>query len=165
MSAIKNGIKELHCKDSFIWKRFKKSIAHNNSKLTCDVYHIQVLETLEGCEWSSLSNIVLKDAQVLHGKIDLEFFLCTLQRSVYGEGIKINTWRVCGWVGGAWGGAGQGAGFKKVKFSKHLEHNHDDQFQKLFSCIYFMSCILKITEGPSWQPKNIYIYIFKRQNI
>lgn len=46
MSAIKNGIKELHCKESsYIWKKFKKSIAHNNSKLTCNIYHIQVLSS------------------------------------------------------------------------------------------------------------------------
>lgn len=44
MSAIKNGIKELHCKESSSGKRFKKSIAHNNSKLTCNIYHIQVLK-------------------------------------------------------------------------------------------------------------------------
>lgn len=44
MSAIKNGIKELHCKESLSGKRFKRSIAHNNLKLTCNIYHIQVLK-------------------------------------------------------------------------------------------------------------------------
>lgn len=44
MSAIKNGIKELHCKESFSGKRFKRSIAHNNLKLTCNIYHIQVFK-------------------------------------------------------------------------------------------------------------------------
>ncbi|KAL6098858.1 uncharacterized protein ACO6RY_17904 [Pungitius sinensis] len=44
MSAIKNGIKELHCKESLSGKRFKRSIAHNNLKLTCNIYHIQVFK-------------------------------------------------------------------------------------------------------------------------
>lgn len=47
MSAIKNGIKELHCKVFFFLKsgkRFKRSIAHNNLKLTCNIYHIQVFK-------------------------------------------------------------------------------------------------------------------------
>lgn len=43
MSAIKNGIKELHCKESCFFfflsgKKFKKSIAHNNSTLTCNIF-------------------------------------------------------------------------------------------------------------------------------
>lgn len=44
MSAIKNGIKELHCKESLSGKRFKRSIAHNNLKSTCNIYHIQVFK-------------------------------------------------------------------------------------------------------------------------
>lgn len=77
MSAIKNGIKELHCKESLSGKRFKRSIAHNNLKLTCNIYHIQVFKlpflqiglykitsTDSGDEFSSLFlNSVYKDAQ------------------------------------------------------------------------------------------------------
>lgn len=72
MSAIKNGIKELHCKESLSGKRFKRSIAHNNLKLTCNIYHIQVFKlpflqtglykftsTRSGDEFSSLLNSVL----------------------------------------------------------------------------------------------------------
>lgn len=73
MSAIKNGIKELHCKESLSGKRFKRSIAHNNLKLTCNIYHIQVFKlpflqiglykitsTDSGDEFSSLLNSVLE---------------------------------------------------------------------------------------------------------
>lgn len=77
MSAIKNGIKELHCKESLSGKRFKRSIAHNNLKLTCNIYHIQVFKlpflqiglykitsTDSGDEFSSLfQNSVYKDAK------------------------------------------------------------------------------------------------------
>ena len=82
MSAIKNGIKELHCKESLSGKRFKRSIAHNNLKLTCNIYHIQVFKlpflqiglykiasTDSGDEFSSLLNSVLiRMLKVMHSQ-------------------------------------------------------------------------------------------------
>lgn len=106
MSAIKNGIKELHCKESLSGKRFKRSIAHNNLKLTCNIYHIQVFKlplflqiglskitsTDSGDKFSSLLNSVLERMlKVLHCQINSElgcFYLsvtCILQRSANGE--------------------------------------------------------------------------------
>lgn len=85
MSAIKNGIKELHCKESLSGKRFKRSIAHNNLKLTCNIYHIQVFKlpflqiglykitsTDSGDEFSSLfKQCSIRMLKVLHCRIDL----------------------------------------------------------------------------------------------
>lgn len=105
MSAIKNGIKELHCKESLSGKRFKRSIAHNNLKLTCNIYHIQVFKlpllqiglykitsTDSGDEFSSLFNSVLqgcsKSCTAKHIKVSFSpyvFVMCILLRSANGE--------------------------------------------------------------------------------
>lgn len=90
MSAIKNGIKELHCKESLSGKRFKRSIAHNNLKLTCNIYHIQVFKlpflqiglykitsTDSGDEFSSLfKQCSIRMLNVLHCQIDLKLSFC-----------------------------------------------------------------------------------------
>lgn len=96
MSAIKNGIKELHCKESLSGKRFKRSIAHNNLKLTCNIYHIQVFKlpflqiglykitsTDSGDEFSSLLNSVLEGCSkscTARKKIDFKVRFCLVSR-------------------------------------------------------------------------------------
>lgn len=96
MSAIKNGIKELHCKESLSGKRFKRSIAHNNLKLTCNIYHIQVFKlpflqiglykitsTDCGDEFSSLlKQCSIRMLKVLHCQIDLKLSSCLVSRLI-----------------------------------------------------------------------------------
>lgn len=102
----------------------KKSIAHNNSKLTCNIYHIQVLSSpfskrvliyfkqTVGIKFSSLFNSVLKkmlssctanssnDIQsylFLRVCVYIFFFpLCILLILDYGEGFENNMGRVQG---------------------------------------------------------------------
>lgn len=118
MSAIKNGIKELHCKESLSGKRFKRSIAHNNLKLTCNIYHIQVFKlpflqiglykitsTDSGDEFSSLIKTVFyKDAQspALPNRF-LKLRFCLVSRLI----SHVHPAEVCEWGSeeiNTWGG-------------------------------------------------------------
>lgn len=133
MSAIKNGIKELHCKESLSGKRFKRSIAHNNLKLTCNIYHIQVFKlpflqiglykitsTDCGDEFSSLlKQCSIRMLKVLHCQIDLKVkflscfssylsVMCILQRSANGEARRSTRGEGRGERGGGWGESGFG---------------------------------------------------------
>lgn len=136
MSAIKNGIKELHCKESLSGKRFKRSIAHNNLKLTCNIYHIQVFKlpflqiglykitsTDSGDEFSSLfKQCSIKDAQspalpdlklFCFSSFSLSLVMCILQRSANGEArrstyVGRGRWELGG--GGGWGEVRVGLG-------------------------------------------------------
>ena len=139
MSAIKNGIKELHCKESLSGKRFKRSIAHNNLKLTCNIYHIQVFKlpflqiglykitsTDSGDEFSSLLNSVLegcsksctarkKSILKFVSVLFLVFYLsvmCILQRSANGEAKEIDT------LGGRGRSGGGGVRWGEVRWGE-----------------------------------------------
>lgn len=123
MSAIKNGIKELHCKESLSGKRFKRSIAHNNLKLTCNIYHIQVFKlpflqiglhkitsTDSGDEFSSLLNSVLWGcSKSCTARIDLKLVMylvlslsCASCRGLQMGGKRGD--QQVGWEGVKWGG-------------------------------------------------------------
>lgn len=121
MSAIKNGIKELHCKESLSGKRFKRSIAHNNLKLTCNIYHIQVFKlpflppdrslSIRSPRQTGTSSQVFKQNSVRSTRMlkvmhCLSFCLisvmCILQRSANGEARRST--HVEGGGGGRGGG-------------------------------------------------------------